>query len=438
MRLLTLLALGWLSTVALAENWPQFRGPTGQGHANVTDVPAAFSDSKNVAWKAEIPGQGWSSPVIWGDQIWLTTAKVDEVPNPTGDKRLKDEAPIPRSVADNLRMYAICVDRQSGRIIHNQLLMTAPHPAPLHTMNSYASPTPVIEDGRVYCCFGTNGTAGVDTQTGEVIWTNRELTIDHGTGAGSSPILWNDLLILHCDGKDHQYVVALDKATGKIVWKTNRSGRLSPEGEMKKAFGTPLVRRINDRDVLISPAANWTYGYDPLTGEELWRYEYGMLGFSNVPGPLVDGNVVFICTGFMKPQLQAIRLPAGDSSEPPHLEWSYRKQVPTVPSPVLVDDKIYFVSDNDGILTCVSAKTGKLVWRQRIGGKHAASLLYAADKIYIADRDGMVHVIAPGSEYRLIAKNQLPDGILATPIAVDDTLFIRTRTSLYRIENLTR
>ena len=419
-----------------AENWPEFRGPGAEGHASDASVPIEFSESENAVWRADIPGTGWSSPVVWGDQIWLTTALTDEVTDPKSDERMQEKAPIPRSLANNLRMHAVCIDRNTGDIVHNIELMTEPKPLPLHTMNSYASPTPVVEDGRVYCSFGANGTACVDTASGEIVWVNRELVIDHGTGAGSSPIVYGDLFIIHCDGKDAQYIAALDKRTGKQVWKTKRTGKMADHPEMRKSFGTPIVvQRENKADVLVSPAANWLYGYNPETGEELWSYPYGMLGFSNVPRPVTTDDKMFICTGFMKSQLQALHFENADYTGEPELTWSYQKQVPSVSSPLLIGDELYMVSDNDGIFTCVDAKTGEMLWRERLGGKHAASPLFAGGVIVVADRDGKVDMIKPGRKYESLSVNKLPDGILASPIAVDGSLFIRTEKSLYRFDS---
>ncbi len=424
------------ATFCSAENWPEFRGPDAQGHASDAKVPIEFSESENVVWRADIPGTGWSSPVVWGDQIWLTTALVDEVADGGSDERMPDKPVVPLAVADNLRMHAVCIDRNTGAIVHNVKLMTEPKPDPLHTMNSYASPTPVVEDGRVYCSFGANGTACVDTASGKIVWENRELVIDHGTGAGSSPIVYGDLFIIHCDGKDAQYIAALDKRTGKQVWKTKRTGKLAAHPEMKKAFGTPsIVRRENQADVLVSPAANWLYGYDPKTGEELWAYEYGELGFSNVPRPVQSKDKMFICTGFGSTQMQSLHFENGDYSAEPELKWSYNKQVPSVSSPLLIGDEIYMVSDNDGIFTCVDAATGEMLWRERLGGKHAASPLFAGGVIIVADRDGKVDMIKPGRKYESLSVNKLPDGILASPIAVDGSLYIRTEKSLYRFDS---
>ena len=425
-----------LSAICCAENWPQFRGPTAEGHASAQAVPTAFSQTENLVWRTEIPGTGWSSPVVWGDQIWLTTALTDEVTDPKSDARMQEQAPIPRSLADNLRMYAIGIDRRSGKMIHKIELMTEPKPAPLHTMNSYASPTPVVEAGRVYCSFGANGTACVDTESGQIVWVNRDLVIDHGTGAGSSPIVHGDLFIIHCDGKDDQYIAALDKRTGKLVWKQKRTGKMNDHPEMKKSFGTPLViRQQGEKDVLVSPAANWLYGYDPQTGEELWSYPYGMLGFSNVPRPVSSGDKLFICTGFMRSQLQALRFDNGDFASEPELTWSYNKQVPSVSSPLIIGDEIYMVSDNDGILTCVDTESGEMIWRERLGGKHAASPLFAGGVLFVADRDGNVDAIRPGRQYENLSRSKLDSGILASPIAVDGSLYIRTEKSLYRISS---
>jgi outer membrane protein assembly factor BamB len=397
------------SGVGLAgDHWPQFRGPTGQGHADSTGLPLAWSETENVAWKTAIPGRGWSSPVVEEGQIWLTTA-TDE----------------------GRKLSALAVDVASGRIVHEVPLFEVDTPLKINAKNSHASPTSVIEPGRVYVHFGTTGTACLDTKTGKVQWTNQELQLDHKEGPGSSPILWNGLLIVNCDGIDVQYVAALDKSTGKLVWKADRPGPLNANPDFRKAYGTPLVIRRNGRDELVSNGADQVIGYDPATGRQLWRLGYQ--GFSNVPRPVAGPDLVYLATGYNKPQMWAFRPPAAEGQEP-EVVWRCLKQAPSNPSPVLVGDRLYMVSDQ-GVLTCLDAATGKQVWTERIGGSYSASLLCADGRIYIFSEDGQTTVVQPGDRFELLARNTLDGSIMATPAVVGSAIFVRTDSHLYRIES---
>lgn len=433
---------GWLfswllSMTALAGNWPEFRGPTGQGIGSEESTPTVWSETENVRWKTNIPGKGWSSPVIWGNQIWLTTA----IPAEATDEQIKAKIAAMKAedranqlqIAVGVQLRAMGIDRESGKILHDVLLFTENDPDPINAMNSYASPTPVIEEGRVYCHFGTYGTAAVDTTSGKPIWTNTELKINHENGAGSSPILWNNLVIVHCDGSDTQSIAALDKYTGKVVWRTSRSGHMQDNPQFKKAYGTPLVVDYNGHEYVISGAADWLYAYEPSTGQEVWKFPYGFLGFSNVPRPVTKDGILYICTGFMKSQLLAITS-GFEPESAPEIKWAFTRQVPQISSPLLVENQIYFVSDQGGIFSAVNAESGELVYQERIGGDHAASPILAGGNIYLCDREGTTQVIKPGSTFTLVAKNKLPDGILASPIALDGALYLRTETALYRVE----
>ena len=253
----------------------------------------------------------------------------------------------------------------------------------------------------------------------------------HENGPGSCPILWEDLLIVHMDGSDKQFVVALDKATGKVVWQTDRSGELNKNPQLKKAYGTPLVTDLGTGPLLLSNAADWLYAYEPKTGKELWKMPYGRLGFSNVARPITGHNMIYLATGFSKSQLFALRT---NGTKAPEIAWTYKRNVPTAPSPILVENLIYFVSDQGGLITCLDAKTGELVWKERAGGTKAwGSPMLAAGKLYFPDEDGSTLVLKPGKEYRLLAKNQLDGRLMASAAAVDNSLFIRTDKALYRI-----
>ncbi len=419
-----------------AENWPQWRGPTGQGIASDLPVPTTWSETKNIAWKTELRGKGWSSPVLWGEQIWVTAAEeTPDTPENIARRLKEDTGNQPLELAAEASFRAICIDKSSGKVIHDLELFVVKEPQWVHRMNSYASPTPVIEAGHLYCHFGANGTAGVDTTTGKVLWVNQEHKVMHENGPGSSPILEGEHLIFHCDGSDTQSVVALEKSTGKTAWQTARSGKMDPNPQLKKAYGTPLVVEMKGDRVVMSPGSNWLYGYAATSGEELFRVDYETLGFSIVPRPVAANGMLYLSTSFMQPELLAVRY--DEQGKSPYIAWREKKSVPTMPSPIIVGEFLYFVSDNGGVLTCMDAKSGKVKYRERIEGSHSSSPILAGGNLYFCDREGTTTVVTPGSVAKVIAKNKLADPILASPGAVDGALFIRTEKALYRIEEQT-
>jgi outer membrane protein assembly factor BamB len=391
----------FLSLLFLPQDWPEFRGPTGQGHSDERGLPMAWSETKNVRWKVAIPGRGWSSPAIQGDRIWLTTA-ADE--------------------GKSLR--AISVDRNTGAILQNVEVFRLKSLGNLNSKNSQASPTPVLEGDRVYLHFGAFGTACLN-QSGAVVWKTR-LDYDNGQhGPGGSPVIYDDLLIVSCDGQDTQYVVALDKLTGKVRWKKFREGY--------QAYTTPLVVRLSTGDQVISPGAFRAVSYEPRTGKELWQVRYGD-GFSNVPRPVYGDGLVYICTGFQQPSLLAVRLDGRGDVTKSHIKWTLKRGVSLTPSPLLVGDELYMVSDN-GIASCIDAKTGAPHWQVRLGGNHSASPIYADGRIYFLSEEGESVVIAPGKEFKELARNQLDGPTLASMAVSGGSIFVRSQTHLYRLSN---
>jgi outer membrane protein assembly factor BamB len=391
------------------ETWPELRGPTADGHAGSPGLPLSWSENENVVWKTAIHDRGWSSPVIWHDQIWVTTA-----------------------TEDGHRLFAVCLDRATGKVIHDVAVFDVQEPEHIAEVNSYASPTPAIEAGRVYVHYGTYGTACLDTQSGKVLWTRRDLNCDHHEGPGASPILYGGSLIFHVDGRDVQYVVALDKATGKTVWKTNRSIDYQPlHPNTRKAFCTPIVIDHDGRKQLVSPGAKAVMGYDPATGEELWKIRY--FGWSIAPRPLFGHGMVFLINDYERPELWAIRPGGRGDLTDTNVVWKIAKGMPQQPPLLLIDDLLYLVS-NDGIAGCVEAKTGQMVWRERVGGSYSASPIYADARILLFSRKATTTVLAPGREFKVLAVNQLDGEQMASPAVAGRSLFIRTRTHLYRIE----
>ena len=395
------LAAGWITIVGYAAEWPEFRGPTGQGQATETGLPVHWSESINVVWKTPVEGLGWSSPVIRGENIWMTTA-TDE----------------------GRSLRAVSFDKSSGRLLRDIEIFRQDEPGKAHQKNSHATPTPILEGDRVYVHFGTQGTAALSNSTGEVIWRNEELRYAPGHGQGGSPALSGNLLVISCDGTDRQFVVALDKNTGKIRWRTDRR-------DARMAFSTPLIIRAEGRDQVVSVGADVTAGYDLETGEELWYIRYE--GFSNVPRPVYGHGLVYIASGFYKPVLFAVRPTGRGDVTRSHVVWSSSRGVPLTSSPLLVGDQIYFVSDQ-GIASCLDAKSGEIHWRSRLKGNYSASPLLADGRIYFQNEEGLTTVIEPGLRFKKLAENQVDGRTFATIAPSDEALFLRTDSRLYRIE----
>jgi outer membrane protein assembly factor BamB len=422
----------WQITTRADDSWPQWRGPGGQGIAAASGLPTEWSESKNVTWRAVVPGRGWSSPVVAKGKVWMTTAIDRPATKEEIKERLKSNTGgQPLNVAAEVSLRAVCIDLKTGKLLHNVEVLNRKNPQWIHALNSYASPTPVLDGDRLYCHFGDYGTACLDTTTAKVLWTNRETRVMHENGPGSSPVLWKNRLIFHCDGSDVQYVAALDTKTGKLAWKTKRSGKMNANPQLKKSYSTPLVARLDGHDQLISPGSDWLYSYDPATGKELWKLKYGFLGFSIVPRPLVSDDTIYLCTSYMKSQLLAIRFEAG--SRKPYIAWKATRQVPNRPSPILVDGRIYMIHDN-GVATCLNAKTGAQIWQERISGKYSASPTYADGKIFLHSQEGKTTVLAPGDRLKVLATNILDGRLMASAAVVDGALLLRSDKALYRIE----
>lgn len=415
----TLILLFTLAAITLpASDWPQFRGPGGDGLARTNRVPITWSEEQNVKWKTEIHGRAWSSPVILGRQIWLTTATPDAK-----------------------QLFAVCVDTDTGKILHDLKLFGVEHPQFVHPFNSPGSPTPVIEDGRIYVTFGSPGTACLDTKTGAVLWERRDLACNHYRGAGSSPILFGGLLIMNFDGSDVQYIVALDKLTGKTVWRKDRSidfkdlgpdGKPKAEGDMRKGFATPHVADFDGKPLLISQGASATYGYHPLTGEEYWRVEERS-SHSGGTRPVVGHGLIFFPTGWSQGQVLAVKMAGRGDITSTNIAWRVTKGVPKKSSLLLDGDLIFMINDG-GIATCLDAKTGAQVWNERIAGNFSASPILADGKIFFFSEEGKATVLAAGREFKKLAENTLASGFMASPAVTDHALILRTKRHLYRIE----
>lgn len=430
LRLLLLLPLTFISHAVAAENWPEWRGPDGQGNLGAKELPAIWSETSGIAWKTPLPGKGHSTPVLWGDHIWLTTAIEKPATKEETEKRLKaNTGDQPLTVLASVSLRAICLDKNSGKILRDVEMLNVKEPQWVHQLNSYASPSPVIEEGRLYGHFGTLGTACVDTQSGEVLWRNEDIHIMHENGPGSTPVSWKDLLIIHFDGSDQQFIAALSKATGKLVWKTPRSGEMDPRPQQRKAYGTPLIVTMNGQPTVVSPAADWVYGYDPATGKERWKLPYEGLGFSMSVRPVADAEQVYFSTSYGKSQVMAVKY-AGLTT--PVIAWRNSKNAPKMSSPALANDLLFCV-DEGGIVSCIDPKTGEALYRERLGGKFSASPIVANGKLYFSSREGVTTVLPASREFKIEAQNVLDGAFMASPIAADGALYLRTDKALYRI-----
>lgn len=442
----TVALLACLATIAASSAqdetyWNQFRGPSGDGISTATGLPVEFGEGENVRWKTPIHDQGWSSPVVWGSQIWLTTA-----------------------LEDGTELFAICVDLESGEIIHDIKVFDVAEPQKEWLgHNTHATPTPIVEEGRVYVHFGTYGTACLDTKTGEKLWENRELHCDHRVRPASSPIIDGASLILTFDGVDTQFVASLDKNTGKILWLKPREGardlaatlkaaglsdadiaetKIEKPNDNRKSYATPTIIEHEGRKQLISPGAEVTFSYDPETGDENWRVMHEGWGWNVATRPVFANGLVYTTMGVSKRLVAIDPSGKGDVTET-HTAWSVGgRAAPEIPSPLVVDGLLFTVSDKGGSVSCLDAKTGEQIWRERLpgGGTFWASPVYAGGKIYIASLRGVVYVISAAREFELIAENRFEisadskeGGFAASPAIAGDAIILRSGRHLYCI-----
>lgn len=400
-----------LSFVAPASaEWPEFRGPTGQGHSTATGLPLEWSATRNVVWKQPVPGLGWSSPVIGGGRIFLTTG----VPGTDGGASLR----------------ALGFDAATGRLLWNTEVFAGPQieAQPLHKKNSPASPTVIHEGDRIYVHFGHHGTACLDLD-GRILWRNNRLRYDAVHGNGGSPILVDDLLVYNADGGKDPFVVALDKRTGEVVWKVTRT--VQPKQTF--SFCTPLLITVDGVRQIITPGSGAVAALDPKDGRELWHVKYGA-GYSVVPRPVYGAGLIFIGTGYNRADLLAIKPGGTGDLTDTNIVWRTTKGAPLTPSAVVVGDEVYVVSDM-GVATCFDAKTGTVHWQERLEGNYSASPLAAEGRIYFQNETGTGTVLKAGKEFVKLATNKLDERTLASYGVAGKAFFIRTEANLYRIES---
>ncbi|MEO6787327.1 MAG: PQQ-binding-like beta-propeller repeat protein [Chthoniobacteraceae bacterium] len=417
-KILLLTAALFAFTLRAEENWPQFRGPNGDGHSDAKGLPVELGEGVHVKWKTPTHGKAWSSPVIWGNEIWLTTA-----------------------TEDGKELGVMAFDKATGKVLHDKVLFHVAEPQFCHKFNSYASPTPVIEEGRLYVSYGSPAIACIDTKTCAVLWERRDFVCNHFRGAGSSPIIWNGLLFHNFDGSDHQFVVALDKKTGKTVWNVKRSvdyhdiepdGKVQADGDWRKAFATPQVIEWKGKPLLLSSGAKAHYAYEPMTGKEVWRFDE--LGAHSAGSrPVVGHGMWFITPGFGKKQIIALKLGGSGALGEDAVAWREIKGAPSKPSMILDGDYLYAVDDK-GIAWCLEQKTGEVKWSERIGGDYSASPLLADGRLYFFSENGTVTVVAASPEFKKLGGGKFDDGFMAAPAVSGKALFLRTKSALYRVE----
>lgn len=413
-RLSLLIAICLVCFVRLApaaDPWPKFRGPDEDGIARSTTAPTNWDRKTNISWRTELPGQGWSSPVIGNGVVYLSAA-IPRTDQPTSDY--------------DLALMRVSVESGELLGVSSLIAQEGASAAAIHKKNSHASPTPLIDGDRVYVHFGHQGTACTDRQ-GKIIWVDREHAFPPVHGNGGSPVLVDGKLIFTCDGSSDPYVLALDAQTGKEVWRTPRP----VDAPRKFSFATPTVVDSPDGPLVIAPGSDSVQALDPATGQTRWWVRYD--GYSVVPKPVIADGRILVATGFGPTKLLAIRPGGSGEVTQSHVDWEVDKGVPKTPSLVTHDGLVYLISD-DGIALCIDAKTGDNVWRNRLGGNFSASPILVGDKIYFCSEEGITTVIRASRTFEKIASNDLEEATLASPAAVDGALFIRTAAALYRID----
>jgi len=394
-------------SAARAENWPEFRGPTGQGIAVAKGLPAEWSATKNITWKQAVPGKGWSSPVVVDGRIYLTTA-------------------VPNTDQSSLSLRVLALDAKDGSTKWEADLFKTPADK-AHSKNSHASPTPIVEGKRLYAHFGHLGTACLDLD-GKVLWRNSQFKYSPVHGNGGSPALTDDAVVFSCDGANDPFIVALGKADGKVLWRTPR---VSPAGR-KFSFSTPLVITVKGQKQVISPGSGVVCALDPKTGREIWRVLYGQ-GYSVVPRPVFAHGLVFLSSGFDKATILAIRPDGQGDVTDTHVAWTSSEKAPKTPSLLVVGDELYAASD-DGFATCFDAKSGKVHWSERLGGGFSSSPVFADGKVFLQNETGTGIVLKPGKRFEKLAENKLGEPTLASYAVVDNALFIRTDKRLFKVQ----
>ena len=391
------------------ENWAEFRGSNGDGISTAKDLPVEFDVKKNLKWKLPLKGMAHSSPVIWGNQLWITNA-----------------------TEDGKQMFAVCLDRMTGKVIHDLLVFENEEPRYREKTNSYASCTPAIEEGRIYLHYGSYGTTCVDTTTGKKLWERRDIQCNHWRGPGSSPVIDDKNMYVAYDGYDFQFALALDKKTGKTVWKKDRNIDYgSDDGDRKKAYSTATLFEHKGRRQVVMSSAVETITYDPATGDELWRIRHG--GMNAAARPLYQHGLVYIAAGTGDYSFIAVKPEGkGDITES-SIVWNMAKGASKRPSQIIQGDHMFMIADK-GVATCLNAKTGEIVWQQRVGGNYRASLFMADDNIYSFSQEGKITVFKAKDTYEEVAVSELETEFQASPAVAGNQIYLKSVDTLYCFE----
>lgn len=398
------------------DSWTHFRGSSLNGISSEAGIPVSWSDSSNIAWKRAIDGKGWSSPVVLGDQVWVTT-----------------------SIDNGKELRALCLAFSTGEILFNNLLFVPDTIYRKHAVNSYATPTPAIEDGFVYVHFGRYGTACLNTETGEKVWERTDLQCEHIQGPGSSLLIHKEKLVVHMEGSDKQSILALDKATGRTIWSVDRPQELMDRlGYIgKKAYTTPIVVNVAGRDLMISNGSAVCIAYDIETGKEVWRLVYGE--DSTIAMPTQSEGIIYFYAGFetreegdMVAMLFAVDPSGKGDIENSHVLWKAESPRLQLSTPIVVDGLFYTINSKS-VMFCLDAKTGDVVWSERMSGKFNSSPVYADGHLYFSSTGGDTHVVGTGRAFRPAAVNSLEGEIWATPAIAGGAMLIRTSKYLYKI-----
>ncbi len=396
----------------LAENWPCFRGPTRQGISNEKDVPLEWSQTSNIIWKKPIPGEGWSSPIVFDERVFVTTA-----------------------TDGGASFRLLCLDRLTGTVLWNKQVLRQ-KPGHKQRLNSYASSTPVTDGKRVYVLAFDGTLAAVSTE-GSVIWTYREFEYFSEHGLGVSPILYRGLLIVPFDGSssgpdkklgwqkpwDQALILALDKNTGEVQWRGRR-------GSSRIAHITPQVLTENGRDQLVSSAGDVVQGFDLKTGERIWTVSSP--GEGVVPSVVIGDGLIFTTSGFGDSTIRAVRTGGKGDVTKTHIAWESTDDVSKIPSMLYVSPFLFLVTET-GVAKCLRAETGEVLWRERLGGRYSASPIWAEGRIYFLSEKGKTTVVQAGGEFKIIAENELNEKCSASPAVSQKHIFIRSENNLYCI-----
>jgi outer membrane protein assembly factor BamB len=404
-------------TLSQDMNWTHFRGSNLNAISVSNEVPIRW-DSTTFKWKSEIHGKGYSSPVVFDNQIWLTTG-----------------------TPDGKELYAVCTDYETGKLIHDVKVFVPEETIGKHSINTYASPTPCIEKGFVYVHYGSLGTACIKTTDGSIVWKRTDLKCKHVQGPGSSPIIYKNLLILHYEGTDVRFIVALDKSSGKEVWRTDRPAEpyIPLPNIGTKAYITPIIINVKGRDLMISNGSAACFAYDPLTGEEVWRVIRG--AESTVPMPISENGIVYFYTGFMVDnespnftELLAVNPDGKGDITATNILWRKRdNQTQTQMLTPVIKDGLIFTVNTRNMLMCIDAKTGEEIWSERLRANFNSSPVYANGNVWFFSVKGDVIAVKAGRKYEVVAQNTMDSGIWATPAFLRNEVILRTEKYLYRI-----